>query len=118
MVRFRSVAVVLGLMSGLTHSVRGQCASCVAGSGDIRVVRVPSAFGQPGAGAPEDLFCTSVGTDFTINLASYSWTSVDWVIHVYDCASSSAPIHNIGKVTLNGDPTGINSLAVLIAGPS
>jgi|GEM_PF-5473144 len=101
---------------GLIGSVAAQCTSCASGSGWVRVVRIPSSAGVPGAGTPQDLFCTSDGADFTINLAAYSWSTDDWVIHIYDCASSSTPTHSIGKVTINGDPSGITSLAVLVGG--
>lgn len=76
---------------GLIGSVAAQCTSCASGSGWVRVVRIPSSAGVPGAGTPQDLFCTSDGADFTINLAAYSWSTDDWVIHIYDCASSSTP---------------------------
>ncbi|MBX3382870.1 MAG: hypothetical protein KF864_05115 [Phycisphaeraceae bacterium] len=67
-------------------------------------------------GTPQDLFCTAAGTDFTINLAAYSWSTDDWVIHVYDCASSSTPTQSIGKISIIGDPAGIISLAIFVAG--
>ncbi|MBX3382592.1 MAG: hypothetical protein KF864_03685 [Phycisphaeraceae bacterium] len=77
-------------------------------------MHIPSLFGEPGTGTPQDLFCTAAGTDFTINLAAYSWSTDDWVIHIYDCASPTS--NSIGKITITGDPSGLSSLAVMIAG--
>lgn len=98
-------------------SAQAQCDSCGTGSGWIKIVRIPSAGGIPGAGTPQPLFCVSDTTDFAIDLNSYSWSTDNWVIHIYDCASGAgSPTHHIGKVTISGDPSGITSLAVLVAG--
>lgn len=83
------VAAALGLFG----SAAGQCTSCVSGSGWVRVVRIPSAVGIPGAGTPQNLFCTAAGADFTINLAAYSWNrrvapNVSWCEYVPPIAGS------------------------------
>lgn len=94
---------------------RAQCDQCSNGSGDIRVVRIP-------AGLPaEDMFCTAAGSDFEIDLGAYDWTSNPaWTIHVYDCSTSGQllPDHSIGLITLRGDPEGLESIHLLVAGES
>lgn len=106
---------LLGVISsiGLMASAAwGQCTGCATGAGDIRVVRIPAG----GTGTPVDMFCTAAGADFAIDLASHSWSTDDWVIHVYDCTTgTTTPVHHIGKITITGDPSGITSLAILIA---
>lgn len=98
----------------MVQAARAQCTSCPSGqSGDIKVVRVPL-FG----GLEEVLACQPAATDFTISLAGRSWNNDHWVLRIYDCASTSLPTHDIGRVTIIGNPSDLASLAVLVASPT
>lgn len=110
----------ISILTLLTGAADAQCTGCPSGqSGDVKIVRT-LLYGS----TPEVLACRNAGTDFTLNLDNFSgWADgssnpQDWVIHVYDCASGTIPAHDIGKVTISGDPAGISSLAFLVGSSS
>lgn len=94
-----------------SNAALAQCDNCTSGSGDIRVVRIPS------GGTPEEMFCTSASADFAIYLDNYNWSaSSDWVIHIFDCATSvQLPSHSIGLISFVGTPETTPTLRVLVA---
>jgi len=109
------LAVCLNALAG------AQCDNCPSGqSGPVKVVRVPLT-----GGTAEVLMCQPVVTstnnvaDFAIDLDAFSgWGSAqDWVLHVYDCnrdgPTPTAVARDIGRITIDGDPSGIASLAVV-----
>ncbi|MFZ2874483.1 MAG: hypothetical protein WAZ94_08365 [Phycisphaerales bacterium] len=108
------VTLAVALLSlAFAPAVNGQCSGCPSGqSGDIKVVRIDS----NGAGTPETILCATEGTDLTINLANWSWSADNWVIHIFDCDSATTPTHHIGHVTISGNPGNIGLLAVFVGG--
>ncbi|GJQ29117.1 MAG: hypothetical protein HBSAPP03_10010 [Phycisphaerae bacterium] len=115
---------IVASVFGLTGAAWAQCSSCPGGqSGPVAVERALLS-----GGGNQTLMCRPIASgsnvaDFTIDLGAWSgWdsggTPRDWVLRIYECAtSSSAPSVNVGKITITGDPSGIASLAVIVASP-
>jgi hypothetical protein len=106
--------MVAALAVGLAgEGVLAQCSSC-PGDGPIKV-----AIGGLYSGAPTVVACHSAGSNFSVDVSSFDIGTLggDVLIQVFDCAST--PTSNIGVITITGTPpTGLNSVAVLVAGAS
>src|ERR1051325_123051 len=106
--------MVAALAVGLAgEGVLAQCSSC-PGDGPIKV-----AIGGLYSGAPTVVACHSAGSHFSVDVSYFDIGTLggDALIHAFDCAST--PASNVGLTPITEPPpTGLNSVAVLVAGAS
>src|SRR4051812_47189112 len=96
---FRAIIATLAVSTASGWSY-AQCSNCTTDP-PIRV-----AVGNLG-GSMSVVACHNSGSDFSVDVSTLG-LSGSILIHVYDCASP--PTHDIGIVTITGDPSGLSSI--------